>query len=67
MMNADIDEIVQWYDRFLENIKQIAEDAEKQIQRLKGTAIADEIANDFSEIGMFYAKKLMECEWITKD
>ena len=29
--------------------------------------VADELANDFSEIGMMYAKELLENEWITQE
>lgn len=31
------------------------------------TVVADELASDFSEIGMVYAKELLDNEWITKE
>lgn len=67
MINADIDEIMQWYKMFLENVEQVALSYEEQIEKLKGTVVYDEIATDFSEIGLFYAKKLLTCDWITKE
>ena len=41
--------------------------ANGQIVKLKGTIVADELTNDFSEIGMMYAKELLENEWITQE
>ncbi|WMJ23150.1 hypothetical protein RBG61_00395 [Paludicola sp. MB14-C6] len=66
-MKNDIDEIAQWYDRFIENVIQISMEAEQQIQKLHGTEVADEVALDFCEIGLVYAKKLLDCEWITHE
>lgn len=65
-MRDDIDEMLQYYDGFINTVKQISMDAEDQIKKLKGTAVADELANDFSEIGMMYARKLLRSGWITK-
>ena len=64
-MEKEIDEIMQIYDRFIEVVKEFSMDSEKQLEKLKGFAVADEIANDFCEIGMMYAKELVESEWIT--
>lgn len=33
----------------------------------KGTVVTDEIANDFLEIGIPYARDLFLCGWITKE
>lgn len=62
-----MDEIMQWYDRFIESVRQIAMSAEEQIKKLDGTVITDEIALDFSDIGMNYAVKLLNCNWISQD
>ena len=59
-MEKDIEEIVQCYDRFVDIVKEISMNAKEQIIKLKGTIIADELASDFSEIGMMYAKELLE-------
>ena len=66
-MEQNIEEIMQYYDRFIDILKQMSMNAEEQIFKLKGTVIADELASDFSEIGIMYAKKLLENEWITKE
>ena len=58
-MEKEIDEIMQIYDRFIEVVNELSMDSEKQIQKLKGFAVADEIANDFCEIGMVYAKDIV--------
>lgn len=66
-MEKDIEEIMQYYDRFIEIVEQISLSAKDQISKLKGTAVADEIAIDFSEIGMAYAKELLKYKWITEE
>jgi len=38
---------------------------ENQIKQLKGFSVADELASDFSDITLNYAKKLFENAWIT--
>lgn len=67
IMGKDIEELMQCYDRFVDIVKQISMNANEQIVKLKGTIVADELANDFSEIGMMYAKELLENEWITQE
>lgn len=66
-MEKDIEEIMQYYDRFIDIVKQMTMTGKKQIAKLKGTVVADELASDFSEIGMMYAKELLENEWITQE
>ena len=41
--------------------------AEEQKEKLSGFVATDEIASDFSDIGIVYAKKLLDCEWITQE
>lgn len=66
-MEKDIEEIMQYFDRFIDIVKQMSMNAKEQFAKLKGTAVTDELANDFSEIGMMYAKELLENEWITQE
>lgn len=66
-MEKDIEEIMKCYDRFIDIVKQMSMNANEQIAKLKGTVVADELASDFSEIGMMYAKELLENEWITQE
>lgn len=67
MKENNIDEIVQWYDSFLEIIKQLSMNADDQLQKLNGTVVTDEIASDYTEIGMRYAQKLLSHGWITQE
>lgn len=67
MKESNIDEIMQWYDNFTEIVRQLSMSAEEQIQKLKGTVVTDEIASDYSEIGMQYAQKLLSYGWITQE
>lgn len=64
-MEKEIDEIMQIYDRFIEIVKELSMDSKEQLHKLKGFVVTDEIANDFCEIGMIYAKELVKNEWIT--
>ena len=58
---------MQCYDRFIDIVKQMAMNAKEQIAKLNGTVVTDELASDFSEIGMRYAKGLLENEWINQE
>lgn len=66
-MERDMEEIMGYYNRFLEIVKQISMKAEDQIVKLKGTVVADEIASDFSDIGMIYARELLKSNLITQE
>ncbi len=66
-MEKDIEEIMQCYDRFLDILKLMSMNAKEQIAKLKGTVVADELASDFSEIGLIYAKELLKFHWITQE
>ncbi|MBQ8117135.1 MAG: hypothetical protein IJ147_03660 [Lachnospiraceae bacterium] len=63
----DIEKIMQIYDRFVEILKEFSMPPQEQIKVLHGTVVADELATDFSEIALPYAKILVENQWINKD
>lgn len=67
MNENNIDEVLQWYESFVDIVRQLSLNAEDQIQKLKGTVVTDEIATDFSEIGMPYTEKLLSYGWITQE
>lgn len=67
MAEDDIDVMMQWYDRFIESVSQIAMCADEQKTKLSGFIVTDELASAFCDIGMVYAKKLLECGWITQE
>ncbi len=66
-MTEDIEKLTTLYDRVIENLQEFSMPAEEQIKRLKGFPVADEIASDFSDITLNYAKELFENAWITLD
>ncbi|MBO0453174.1 hypothetical protein JZO85_12890 [Enterococcus sp. MJM16] len=61
----ELDELLNLFNRVVKNLYDFTAPADKQIERLKGFAVADEIASDFSDISMKYVKILFENEWIT--
>lgn len=63
----DIDELMQLYDSFIHIVRQLSASAEEQIQMLRGFVVTDEIALDFSDTGMPYARELLEYGWITQE
>lgn len=64
-MNEDVEKLAMLYDRVIENLQEFSMPAEEQIKKLKGFPVADEIASDFSDITLNYAKELFENAWIT--
>lgn len=67
MKENEIDEVMLLYDNFVEIVRQLSMSAKEQIMKLEGMGVTDEIASDFSEIGMLYAQKLLSCGWITQE
>lgn len=63
----DVDMLLLLFSRVIENLYEFTAPADKQIERLKGTVVADEIASDFSDISLKYVNILFENEWITEE
>lgn len=63
----DVDMLLLLFSRVIENLYEFTAPADKQIERLKGTVVADEIASDFSDIFLKYVNILFENEWITEE
>jgi len=63
----EVEELVQLYERLIENIEQLAMDAETQIEKLKGFSVADEIASDISDVAKPYAFILLKNEWMSPE
>lgn len=61
------EELMQLYTNAMEIIDQLAMDSEQQIERLKDTAITDEIALDFCESAKCYIEILLKNSWINQD
>lgn len=60
-------EAEQCYDLLVGTLEQLGLPAEQQLQKLKGTDVADELALDFCNIGMPEAQKLYEIDWVTQE
>lgn len=65
MMTEDVEKLTMLYDRVIENLQEFSMSLENQIKQLKGFSVADELASDFSDITLNYAKELFENAWIT--
>lgn len=63
----EIEELVQLYERMIENIAQFSLEAELQIEQLKGFVVADEIASNISDVAKPYALILFQNEWISQE
>lgn len=63
----EVEELMNYYEKFIDIVEQISMDACQQIDKLSGTVVADELATDFCEIGMIYAKELFANEWISEE
>lgn len=63
----DVDEIMLIYNRFIEIVKEFSMSPQEQIKKLHGTVVADELATDFSEIALPYAKILKENQWLNQE
>lgn len=66
-MVENVDMFLLLFDRVIKNLYDFTMPADKQIERLKGFAVADELASDFSDISLQYVKILFENAWITKE
>lgn len=64
-MTEYVEKLTILYERVIENLQEFSMTAEEQIKKLKGFSVADEIASDFSDITLNYAKELFENSWIT--
>ncbi|MEI1230761.1 hypothetical protein [Enterococcus mundtii] len=66
-MAESVEKLAVLYDRVIENLREFSMPSEEQIKKLKGFSVADEIASDFSDITLNYAKELFENDWITDE
>lgn len=63
----EVEELMQLYERMVENITQFSLNAELQIEQLKGFVVADEIASNISDIAKPYSLILFQNEWISQE
>ena len=65
-MLDEIDLLALAWDSLVEGLQQLSLPAEKQVQKLRGTYVADELADDFCSIAMPCARELIQHEWLSK-
>lgn len=63
----EVEELLQLYERMVDNIKQLSLNAFEQLKKLKGYMATDEIASDYCNVAKPYAFILFENGWISKD
>ena len=66
-MMDETDRMAQMYDTIIEGLRQLSMPAEKQLQKLRGTFVTDELADDFCTIAMPCACELLQSGWISKE
>ncbi|WP_099223923.1 hypothetical protein [Listeria costaricensis] len=63
----DIEELSIIYDLFISELKFFSSAFDTQYENLKHTAMADELASDFSEVETDRAEILYQNDWITEN
>ncbi|MDA9472900.1 hypothetical protein [Enterococcus sp. 5H] len=66
-MTEDVDTLTMMHSRVIENLKNSILTPAEQVERLRGFQVTDEIASDFSDITVKYAKELSDSGWITPE
>ncbi|MBC1486128.1 hypothetical protein HB897_07805 [Listeria seeligeri] len=67
MMARDVEDLMLLHKRVIENLEEFSMSAEQQIEKLKRFDVADELASDFSDIALEYAKILFDQDWLTEE
>lgn len=55
------------HKRIIENLEEFSMPAKQQMEKLKDFVVTDELASDFSDIALQYAKILFDNGWLTKE
>ncbi|MBF2664839.1 hypothetical protein [Listeria seeligeri] len=66
-MARDVEDLMLLHKRVIENLEEFSMSAEQQIEKLKRFDVADELASDFSDIALEYAKILFDQDWLTEE
>ncbi|EAE7092676.1 hypothetical protein BI336_02845 [Listeria monocytogenes] len=67
MTEKDVEELMLMHKRIIENLEEFSMPAKQQMEKLKGFVVTDELASDFSDIALQYAKILFDHGWLTKE
>ncbi|HAB7637717.1 TPA_asm: hypothetical protein GYO99_08795 [Listeria monocytogenes] len=67
MTEKDLEGLMLMHKRIIENLEEFSMPAKQQMEKLKGFVLTDELASDFSDITLQYAKILFDNGWLTKE
>ncbi|EBF5161157.1 TPA: hypothetical protein IP915_000545 [Listeria monocytogenes] len=67
MTEKDVEELMLMHKRIIENLEEFSMPAKQQMEKLKDFVVTDELASDFSDIALQYAKILFDNGWLTKE
>ncbi|ELU8149946.1 hypothetical protein SD224_001873 [Listeria monocytogenes] len=67
MTEKDVEELMLMHKRIIENLEEFSMPAKQQMEKLKDFVVTDELASDFSDIAIQYAKILFDNGWLTKE
>ncbi|EPN5206765.1 hypothetical protein ACT0VO_000707 [Listeria monocytogenes] len=66
MTEKDLEGLMLMHKRIIENLEEFSMPAKQQMEKLKDFVVTDELASDFSDIALQYAKILFDNGWLTK-
>ncbi|HAA6520658.1 TPA: hypothetical protein IQC35_000522 [Listeria monocytogenes] len=67
MTEKNVEELMLMHKRIIENLEEFSMPAKQQMEKLKDFVVTDELASDFSDIALQYAKILFDNGWLTKE
>ncbi|EBF5139986.1 hypothetical protein FZ081_04705 [Listeria monocytogenes] len=67
MTEKDLEGLMLMHKRIIENLEEFSMPAKQQMEKLKDFVVTDELASDFSDIALQYAKILFDNGWLTKE
>ncbi|EAE7066972.1 hypothetical protein DXP75_02245 [Listeria monocytogenes] len=67
MTEKNVEELMLMHKRIIENLEEFSMPAKQQMEKLKDFVVTDELASDFSDIALQYAKILFDHSWLTKE
>ncbi|EPA8843787.1 hypothetical protein ACQ77K_001491 [Listeria monocytogenes] len=67
MTEKNVEELMLMHKRIIENLEEFSMPAKQQMEKLKDFVVTDELASDFSDIPLQYAKILFDNGWLTKE
>ncbi|EAC3040293.1 hypothetical protein FU135_12720 [Listeria monocytogenes] len=67
MTEKDLEGLMLMHKRIIGNLEEFSMPAKQQMEKLKDFVVTDELASDFSDIALQYAKILFDNGWLTKE